>query len=65
MVFLPPQNAMEVVSVAASVGEVLGGPQTPNPTTFTHDHTLHAHTEHTGESLTRIPLVVGRNAWSL
>ncbi|XP_063885644.1 location of vulva defective 1-like [Scylla paramamosain] len=38
---------MEVVSVAASVGEVLGGPQTPTPTTFTHDHTLHAHTEHT------------------
>ncbi|KAG0728910.1 hypothetical protein GWK47_031471 [Chionoecetes opilio] len=38
---------MEVVSVAASVGEVLGGPPSPTPTTFTHDHTLHDHDEHT------------------
>lgn len=56
IVFPLPQNAMEVVSVAASVGEVLGGPQTPTPTTFTHDHTLHAHAEHTGERLTGVPL---------
>ncbi|XP_069954724.1 zinc finger protein castor homolog 1 isoform X8 [Cherax quadricarinatus] len=38
---------MEVVSVAASVGEVLGGPQPPATPTYTHDHAIHAHTDHT------------------
>ncbi|XP_042237571.1 uncharacterized protein LOC121876507 [Homarus americanus] len=41
------QDAMEVVSVAANVGEVLGGPQPPTTPTFSHDHAIHAHTDHT------------------
>lgn len=43
---------MEVVSVAANVGEVLGGPQPPATPTFSHDHTLHAHADHTDRART-------------
>ncbi|XP_069193805.1 zinc finger protein castor homolog 1 isoform X8 [Procambarus clarkii] len=43
---------MEVVSVAASVGEVLGGPQPSATPTFSHDHALHAHTDHTDRART-------------